>query len=178
MQKFKTLDEIGQLVRLLQSEPEIKNKVYHFESVIKSSDKLVKAIDYKLEDFSKKTLNNDEKYLEAKLELEKIDAEQKVFNSTQYYSIWSHRAVDFDVRYKEIVADCEANYDTIIAEGEVVCKSNPILSMLMTKHGELENVDSRLRVEFYLMVRQAVENHKKHNGINGSLIENKKVNQN
>lgn len=163
MQKFKTLDEIGQLVRLLQSEPEIKNKVYHYESVIKSSDKLVKAIEERLS-------TTTDNYDAAKLELEKIDTEQKVFNSTQYYSIWSHRAVDFDTRYKEIVADCEANYNTIIAEGEVVCKSNPILSMLMTKHGELENVDSRLRVEFYLMVRQAVENHKKHNGINGSLI--------
>ena len=164
MQKFKTLDEISQLVRLLQSEPEIKNKVYHFESVIKSSDKLVKAIEEEM------LPNAKGNYEAAKLELEKIDAEQKVFNSTQYYHIWSHRAVDFDMRYKEIVADCEDNYDTIIAEGEVVCKSNPILSMLMNKHSELENVDSRLRVEFYLMVRQAVENHKKHNGISGSLI--------
>jgi vacuolar-type H+-ATPase subunit I/STV1 len=163
MQKFKTLDEINQLVRLLQSEPEIKNKVNHYESVIKSSDKLVKAIEERL-------ANTTDNYEAAKLELEKIDAEQKVFNSTQYYQIWSHRAVDFDIRYKEVVADCDANYDTIIAEGEVVRKKNPILDMIMGKHSELENVDNRLRVEFYLAVRQAVENHKKHYGIKGSLI--------
>lgn len=163
MQKFKTLDEINQLVRLLQSEPEIKNKVSHYESVIKSSDKLVKAIEEKL-------ANTTDKYEAAKLELEKIDAEQKVFNSTQYYQIWSHRAVDFDIRYKEVVADCDSNYDTIIAEGEVVRKKNPILDMIMGKHSELENVDNRLRVEFYLAVRQAVENHKKYNNIKGSLV--------
>jgi hypothetical protein len=171
MQKFKTLDEIGQLVRLLQSEPEIKNKVDHYESIIKSSDKLVKSISNKLESFSKRTdLDLDECILEARLELEKIDAEQKVFNSTQYYQIWSHRAVDFDIRYKEVVADCEANYDNIIAEGEVVRKTNHVVNMLMGEHDKLENVSDKLRVEYYLMVRQAVENHKKHYGIKGSLI--------
>lgn len=171
MQKFKTLDEINQLVRLLQSEPEIKNKVHHYESVIKSSEKLVKAIDSKLESLlSKKLLNEDEKYLEAKLELEKIDAEQKVFNSMQYFQIWSQRAVDYDFKYKEIVEDCNANYDKIISEGEVVRKTNPVINMIMVKHSEMENVDDRLRVEFYLVVRQAVENYKKHHKINGSLI--------
>lgn len=163
MQKFKTLDEINQLVRLLQSEPEIKNKVEHYNSVIKSSDKLVKAIEEKLS-------NTTDRYESAKLELEKIDAEQKVFNATQYYQIWSHRAVDFDIRYKEVVADCDANYDTIIAEGEVVREKNAVLNMLMGEHAKLENVSDKLRVEYYLMVRQAVENHKKHYGIKGSLI--------
>ena len=94
MQKFKTLDEINQLVRLLQSEPEIKNKVEHYNSVIKSSDKLVKAIEEKLS-------NTTDRYESAKLELEKIDAEQKVFNATQYYQIWSHRAVDFILDIKK-----------------------------------------------------------------------------
>lgn len=171
MQKFKTLDEINQLVKLLQSDPVIKNKVNLYESIIKSSEKLAKSIEDKLK-------NTSDDYDAAKLELEKIDAEQKAFNATQYYQIWSHRAVDFDIRYKEIVADCEANYDTIIAEGEVVRKKNPILDMIMGKHSELENVDSKLRVEFYLAVRQAVENHKKHYGIKGSLIGSEKVSQN
>lgn len=171
MQKFKTLDEINQLVRLLQSEPEIKNKVHHYESVIKSSEKLVKAIDSKLS-------NCTDDYEAAKLELEKIDAEQKVFNSMQYYQIWSQRTVDYDFRYKEIVEECNANYDTIIAEGEVVRKTNPIINMIMVKHSEMEKVDDRLRVEFYLVVRQAVENYKKHHKINGSLIGSEKVSQN
>jgi len=163
MQKFKTLDEINQLVKLLQSDPVIKNKVNLYESIIKSSEKLAKSIEAKLSSTS-------DDYEAAKLELEKIDAEQKAFNATQYYQIWSHRAVDFDMRYKEIVADCEANYDTIIAEGEVVRKTQHVLNAIMDAHSKLENVDSKLRVEFYLLVRQAVENHKKHNNIKGSLI--------
>lgn len=163
MEKFATLDEVNQTVNLLKSKPEIDKKTTHYKSLIASYAKLIDSIDVKL-------LDEKDNYISSKLELERIDAETSKFYSEQFYAIWLDRTKDYEIKYAKISDECEANYDKIIAEGEVVRKHNFILHAIMGEHSKLENVESGMRTEFYLLVRQAVENYKKHNNIDTIIV--------
>ncbi len=158
MQKFKTLDEITQITSLLGAKPEIDNKVQYYKSVIQASINLIEEINTKL-------LTETDTYIKSKLELEKIETENALHYSKQYFEIWLDRTRDYDVKYAEILRDCNENYDTIISEGNVVKEHNPILQMIMGEHSKIENVEDKVRVEYYLCVRQAVENYKNHHKI-------------
>ena len=151
MKKFKTVEEVHQMTALLEAKPEIDNKVQYYKSVIEASANLI-------EEINNKFLTEKDTYVIAKLKLEKIEAETTLHYNKQYFENWLDRTRDYDVKYAEIVRDCNENYDSIISQGNVIKENNPMLQMIMGEHSKLENVEDKIRVEYYLLVKQSVEN--------------------
>lgn len=163
MKKFTTLDEVNQTVELLKQKPEIDAKVKYYKDVIISSNELVEAIEERL------SSGKEDKYTSAKLKLEKIEAENQLYYNQQYFENWLSRTRDYDAKWSEVTKDCEANYDTVMSEAEVVKKSNFRLANMVDSYIKSGNTDSKIRTEFFLYVKQEIENYKKHRKVKDIL---------
>jgi hypothetical protein len=163
MKKFTTLDEVNQTVELLKQKPDIDAKVKYYKEVILASSELVESIEEKL------SSGKEDKYSSAKLKLEKIEAENQLYYNQQYFENWLSRTRDYDAKWSEVTKDCEANYDTIMAEAEVVKKSNLRLANMVDSYVKSGNTDSKIKTEFFLYVKQEIENYKKHRKVTNIL---------
>lgn len=163
MKKFATLDEVNQTVELLKQKPEIDSKVKYYKEVILASSELVDAINERLKS------EKEDKYTSSKLKLEKIEAENQLYYNQQYFENWLSRTRDYDAKWSEVTKDCEANYDTIMAEAEVVKKTNLRLSNMVDSYVKSGNTDSKIKTEFFLYVKQEIENYKKHRKVTNIL---------
>lgn len=174
MRKFTSIQETEQLVELLKQKPEIDEKINYYKGVLKSVDAQIKSIKKRIErGYTKeifkmfflpvtKRVMLDE-YDIAKLEIEGLEAENKLFYQKQYFENWLSRSRDYDVKYAEIKADCEANYDSVILAGVEVAKSNIRLQSVMSKYAESNPTDDqKIKIEYFLYVKKEVENNKQH----------------
>ncbi len=158
MKKFATVDEVNQLVNLLKQKPEMDAKIAYYKTVIGATAKLINSIDEKLE-------NTSNTYDSAKLELEKCEAESTLYYNQQYFENWLSIQRDYDAKYAEITKDCESNYDTLMKEAEVVKRSNLRLANMYDSYMASGNTDAKIKTEFFLYVKQEIENYKKHNKV-------------
>jgi hypothetical protein len=172
MKKFSSVEETRQLVELLKQKPEIDEKIKFYRGVLVATDTQIKAIEtrvkrgYQTETFrfigfpiSKKILLDE--YDIAKLEIEKLEAESKLFHQQQYFENWLSRSRDYEVKYAEITKDCEANYDTIFSEACAIKHLNPRLSQVMDAYDNKDN-NLKTKTEYFLYLKQEVENSKQY----------------
>jgi len=181
MKKFSTIEETTQLVEMLKGKPEIDEKIKYYKGVLIATDTQIKAIDTRIErgyttetfkflgvPINKKIMLDE--YDIAKLQIEKLDAESKLFYQQQYFENWLKRSQEFEKKTAEITAECNANYDSIVLEAVEVAKSNPRLALVMSEYDKKnpEN-DQRIRNEYYLFCKKEVENFKQY-GKNGRKL--------
>ena len=146
--KFTTIQETEQLVELLKQKPEIDEKIKYFKGVLVATDTQIKAIELRIErgytteslsvlfiGITKKVILDE--YSIAKLEIEKLDAESKLFYQQQYFENWLARSRDYEVKVTEIDKDCEDNFDKLMLEAIDVAKSNIRLQSVMNTYQEL-----------------------------------------
>jgi len=172
--KFTTIQETEQLVELLKQKPEIDEKIKYFKGVLVATDTQIKAIELRIErgytteslsvlgiGITKKVILDE--YSIAKLEIEKLDAESKLFYQQQYFENWLARSRDYEVKVTEIDKDCEDNFDKLMLEAIDVAKSNIRLQSVMNTYQEKNpNNDKVIKREYYLYVKKEVENNKQH----------------
>lgn len=181
MAKFSTIEEITQLVEILKGKPEIDQKITYYKGVLKATDCQIKAIatrierGYTTETFKflgapiNKRIMLDE-YDIAKLEIEKLDAESKLFYQQQYFENWLQRSQEFEKKTAEITSECNDNYDMLIVEAIEVAKTNPRLALVMSEYDKKNpDNDQRIKNEYYLFCKKEVENFKQY-GKNGRKL--------
>jgi hypothetical protein len=167
MRKFTSLDEINQTVSLLKQKPEIDQKISYYKTVLKSTAQLVDSISERI----KKGYTREvfkllgigvvkrcmlDAYDIAKLEIEKIEAEARLFAQQNYFEMWLSRSRDYEVKFDEITRECNLNYDHIVNEASQITE-NIRLQNTMAKFSNTDN-DQRIKNEYYLYLKQEVEN--------------------
>ncbi len=170
MKKHTPYQETVQLAELLKQKPEIDQKIKYFKEVLRSTDALIKGIDNRIEvgftlenfrfmgmDVKKRVMLDD--YAIARLSLEKYEAENKLFTQQNYFESWLQRSAEYEKKYAEIVADCEANWDLIMEEANQYRKQNFRLNGVMEAYKNPDN-DQKLKTEYYLYCKQEVENRR------------------
>lgn len=175
MKKYTPVQETQKLVELLKQKPEIDEKINYYKGVLKATDTQIKSINtriergYTTETFRflfipvMKKIVLDE-YSIAKLEIEKLEAENKLFYQKQYFENWLSRSRDYEVKMAEITADCNANFDKVMEEAVEVAKSNIRLQSVMNEYPKKnpDHKDERVKIEYYLYCKQEVENSKQY----------------
>lgn len=175
MKKYSSIQETEKLVELLKQKPEIDEKINYYKGVLKATDQQIKSIQkrvergYTTETFKflgvpiVKKIMLDE-YNIAKLEIEKLDAESKIFYQQQYFENWLSRSRDYETKMAEIKADCNANFDKVIEEAVEVAKSNIRLNTVMAEYPKKnpDHKDERVKIEYFLYCKKEVENSKQY----------------
>ncbi len=175
MKKYTTVQETEKLVELLKQKPEIDEKINYYKGVLKATDTQVKSIQkridrgYTTETFKllgipvvKKVVLDE--YSIAKLEIEKLDAESKIFYQQQYFENWLSRSRDYEAKMSEIKVDCNANFDKVMEEAAEVAKTNIRLQTTMNEYPKKnpDHKDERVKIEYYLYCKKEVENNKQY----------------
>jgi hypothetical protein len=167
MRKFTSLDEINQTVSLLKQKPEIDQKISYYTTVLRSTSHLIDSISdrinkgYTREVFKLLGIGVVKRcmldaYDIAKLEIEKIEAEARLFAQQNYFEMWLSRSRDYEVKFDEITRECNLNYDLIVNEASQITE-NIRLQNTMAKFSNPDN-DQRIKNEYYLYLKQEVEN--------------------
>jgi hypothetical protein len=162
------------IAKLIESKPEIDQKVEHYKSLLKNSVDIIDGAKQLIElgettewasflgiKITKTKILNS--YDIAKLNKEIIDADTQMWYQQQYYEQWLNRLKDFDAKFEEVEKECEANWDVTYAKGEELRKMNPMLEGQLRQIGNFEN-DKTKKVQVYLLIKQHIfnsENFKK-----------------
>jgi hypothetical protein len=167
MRKFTSIDETNQTISILQQKPEIDQKISYYKSVLKSTAELIESIGdriklgYTIEKYRilgisivKRVILDT--YDIATLEIEKLESEAKLFAQKNYFEMWLSRSRDYEVKFDEITRECNLNYDKMFEEAYSI-KENIRLQTTMAKFSNPDN-DQRIKNEFYLFLKQEVEN--------------------
>jgi len=173
--KYTSIQETEKLVELLKQKPEIDEKINYYKGVLRATDVQVKSIQkridrgYTTETFKllgipvvKKVVLDE--YSIAKLEIEKLDAESKIFYQQQYFENWLSRSRDYEAKIAEIKVDMNANFDKIMEEAAEVAKSNIRLNTTMAEYPKKnpDHKDERVKIQYFLYMKKEVENNKQY----------------
>lgn len=173
MRKFTTHEEREEIIAILEQKPEIDKKLAYYKESLLAIDGVMKAIDervergYTTEQFTLlfipiiKRVMLDE-YDKSRLILEKKRAELDLFEKKRYFEMWLDRSKKYDEKFEYLKKECEENYDAIFEQAKEVSKSNIRLANTMEAYKNEEN-DMKIKVEFYLYIKQEVENNMRHN---------------
>jgi hypothetical protein len=168
MKKFTSIEETTETVKILEQKPEIDTKINYYKETLLGLDGVMKAIDsriergYTTESFRflgisvNKRINLDD-YDKAKLILEKKRAELDLFEKKRYFEHWMTRRSEYDKKFEEMKKDCDANYDSVFKLAQEVRTYNLRLNDILNAYVN-EKDDAKIKVEFYLYIKQEVEN--------------------
>lgn len=177
--KHRTKEEREEIISILEQKPEIDKKVSYYKETILGIDGVISAINeriargYTTEKLKFLGISIEKKvqldsYDKSKLILEKKRAELDLWEKKRYFEMWLQRSKDYEKKFAELKAECEEKYDSIYAQAEEARKTNLRLNDVMSAYKN-ENNDVKIKVEFYLYLRQEVENAIKHGKLNQKL---------
>lgn len=166
--KFMTPEEREEIVKILEQKPEIDSRVTFYKESLLAIDKIMEAIDERIErGYTTETFRllgfpvtkkiHLDSYDIGKLSLEKKSAEASLFEKKRYFEMWMDRRKEYDAKFAELKADCDRRFDEIYSQAQEVMKTNPRLSDVMNSYKN-ENNDIKIKVEFFLYIKQEVEN--------------------
>jgi len=173
MQKVKsTADESKALYELLKTKPQIDQKLNYFKELLMSQDDLHQALQKRLKKGkvsswsylfgfipikTNKVLDELEK---SRLRQELIHVQDTVFSNQQYYENWVASGKDYDFKMDEITRECNEEWDGLMVKAKEIT-SNDRLAKEISEYKNEKN-DQRIKNEFYLFVKQEVNNNEVH----------------
>lgn len=174
MSKVKsTSQESMELAALLESKPQIDQKIKYYINILKSSEELYMAIQERMDVgyTIKKSLIlgvipiNTKVVLDdldmARLNMELQDIEDTVFNQKQYYENWLNRVKEYENKVDEITRDCNQNFDLVINEAKTITNNIRLIQTII----DYKNVgnDQNIKNEFFLYLKQEINNNQVYN---------------
>lgn len=154
MKKFTTVQEANEIAGILQLKPEIDLRLNYYKGVLETTANHISAIDERIAQNHKY-----DDYEITKLKREKLDAELELHAQKKYYEQWLERSVEYKTKYEEITAECNANFDYFYEEAKKLQETNLRLRSVFGNY-KTDNTDQALKNEFYLYIRQEVQNNK------------------
>lgn len=167
-------EESKQIANLLKQKPEIDSKLKYYTGVLKANEAVYNSIQDRLErGYTKETyrilgipvskrIMLDE-LDRAELEKKMLEIDQQVFAQKQYYEMWLKRSKEYENKFDEITRECNENYDEIYEAAQKVAESNIRLRTTINQYENPDN-DQRIKNEFYLYIKQEVENARTYSG--------------
>ena len=147
----------------LQQGVEIEQKIEYYKSILKAHEQLINAIDGKIEKISLSIGDNppsivyaDEHYEISKLTIEKLEAENTMFDKKKFFEMWLKRSSEYENKFAAITKDCEDNFDKVESEAKEIAKGNIKLQSYMGKYEAEENKTQKLKNEYYLLLKYEV----------------------
>jgi len=160
---------------LLKSKPEVDRKIKYYEGILESTEEMLYAvsdtIDNEYKKFTiiifgvsitlfKKKLSD---YELSRLRIEEIKLRSKLYMNQQYFDMWDERRQEYEIKFDEYMRECNDNFDRVIKEAKKVSERNLRLKGAMQNYKN-ENDDERLKVDYYLYLKQEVANSKRYGG--------------
>lgn len=163
-----TSDESKELARLLQAQPQVKQKIEYYKGVLKANDKLHKALQKKQKRGYSLSLNlvlgiipiikleflGDVGKAELGVEIQNV--ENTVYNQQQYYEHWLQNSKEYSNRMDAITRECNQDFDDILNKAKQI-KGNPRVVNGIANYKNPDN-DQQLKNEYYLFLKQEVNN--------------------
>lgn len=174
MKHVKSISEESlKLAEILKSKDQTEQKLKHYKDLLLNSQKIHESIQKRIEAgktssklwifgilpvFKSSVLDDLDI---AKLEKELIEIEDTVFNQQQYYEAWMSRKRDNDAKVDEITRECNQNFDEVLEKAKKIT-SNPRLVSELANYKN-DNNDQRIKMEFYLFLKQEINNNEVYN---------------
>lgn len=130
----------------LSQKDEIDQKCDYYKSLIKTYANLVDAIEKKIE-------KTEDDYEKCKLEIEKLDVEDRIFSMKGFFEMWLQRSNEYDKKFAMITKECNEKFDEIESKAKELSNKNPILKMAMDNYNATEEKTQRLKNEYYAMLK-------------------------
>jgi len=166
-----TKEESIALSALLESKPQIDQKMKYYKGVLEANNSLYNTIQERIETGGtiKKSyilgfIPVKTKYILdsldiARLEIELHEIEDKAFNLGQYYKGWINRNNEYNKKVDEITRECNANFDSVLKEAKTITHFRVQNTISEYKN---ENNDQDMKNGFYLTIKQEINNRDVH----------------
>ena len=139
----------------LQQKNEIDQKLDYYKSILKAFEELSLSIEEKIN--ALKDLEDAEsKYQKSKLIIEKLEAENSLFEKKKFFEMWLKRSNEYDERFAMITKECNDMYDEVFEKAKELSVNNSKLKSFIEKFEKEENPEQKLKNEFYLLIKYEV----------------------
>jgi hypothetical protein len=181
MSKFTKIETTKERIQTLEQKSEIDHKLVYYKEMLFAFENIIKSINerikrgYETEKYrlfgiipTVKTRILDS-YEKAKLVMERYRAEYEMFEKKNYYEMWLERSKQYDKMFIELSKEADEQFDHVMHYAKEVSKYNIRLAQSMADFKN-ENNDQKLKVEYYLYLKQEVENAEKAGRIKRTMM--------
>ena len=146
----------------LQQKTEIDQKVNYYKSILKAYDDLSNSIDKKIERLNQSLGEDvnaqgaDGLYERSKLMIEKLEANNSLYEKKKFFEMWLQRSSDYDKKFALLNKECEEKFDEVEAEAKAIALTNIDLQSKMNKYDLEPNKDVKMKTEYYLLLKYEV----------------------
>lgn len=149
----KMAQEIGNLL------PETKDKVEHYESILRAESDLLKRLNSRQASWFVKRINK------CREKVEMVELQNKILNHTKIYESYLARKKRYENWLNEMSVEVNSKFDEVLKEAEKIKTNLRLMNALRdykSRIKEGETLALNERVEFYLFLKQEIKNKKKH----------------
>jgi len=143
----------------LQQGEEIELKKEHYKSILKGYSDLIDAIDKKIELMDSivgEQNNTDIAYNKAKLVIEKLEAENVIFEKKKFFEMWLQRSIEYAEKFAKVTFECNEKFDEAEAKAKEIALKDIRLKSYMAKYDAEENKNQKIKNEYYLLLKYEI----------------------
>ncbi len=147
MANFKKLDELAQMGKLFEDQPEVDKNVRQYKEVLRNTVEKQKALDGLVKEIDDSvtndmTLTPSKKYEREKYVTERLELNLSFQTKVNYLNAWLRDQVNFNAKFAELTIDCNENFDEVFKKVEDIAKTDiPLTGNLNNyKHNNFEDV--------------------------------------
>ena len=169
-----TSDESLELVALLESKPQIDQKVKYYKGVLETNGELYESLHDRLKKgytvtkslifgfIPVKTKHVLDELDKSRIKMEIQNIDDAVWNIKQYYENWLSRVKEYEFKMDEVSRECSQHFDTVLKKSRDIAgnlRLNDTLKEYDENGAELSQNDKNA---MYLYLKQEVNNAEVH----------------
>jgi len=144
----------------LQQGEEIELKKEHYKSILKGYGDLIDAIEKKINriKISPSSIFNkgDRDYRVSKLVIEKLEAENTIFEKKKFFEMWLKRSVEYAEKFAKITQECNEKFDETETQAKEIALKDIRLKSYMAKYDAEPNKNQKIKNEYYLLLKYEI----------------------
>jgi hypothetical protein len=164
-----TSDESKEFVALTNAQPQAEQKKKYYRDIMLACEELYNSVQDRLKKghnisvsfllgfIPVITLHRFGKLEKSRLKVELHDLENKIYVQQQYYETWHRTTKQYTDRIDEVTRECNQQFDNVLEAAKKI-KSNPRLQQAIANYKNEDN-DNTLKIEYYLYLKQEVNNN-------------------
>lgn len=152
-QTKKNSAEAQMMVKDLKQKPEIDQKIEYYKSLLKTYDLLKESIDKRISEYESEEMTPIKEYEKCKLGVEKVEIENNIFVKKTFFEMWLERGKEWDKKYEDLKKECEERFEKTFEEAKTISQNHTKLKQIIDNYSTRENVEERVKVEFYLLIK-------------------------
>jgi hypothetical protein len=172
-----TSEESKELASIALAFPQAKRKKAYYEGIMLANEELYNSIQKRIKKggtitkafifgfipvITKHKLDDTDI---SRLNVELQEIENKIYSQQQYYEHWLKAVKDYETRMDGVTRECNQQFDEVLKKAKEI-KQNMRLQEGIANYKNEDN-DQQLKNEYYLYLKQEVNNHEVHKGKKG-----------